>query len=151
MLNRIDVSSSVGWVRNKGNNSLFVVVLICVKVCGDGTLIELSQFWTLSIVLLCYLKLNTLRLHYESIRLIPSIGLIRYINIAITLLDIIHYLVLIKKRIVSETGFCLRCLQVDHTQLNQIDRANLLFGLVYLAQFSGIHLKTESSLGKVVF
>jgi hypothetical protein len=84
-----------------------------------------------------YLKLNstlyvcshltgiTLRLHYEPNRLILSVGLWRrYINITITILDIIDRPAFYLKHNVSETGFCLR-LQVKPTQLGPIDTASL--------------------------
>jgi hypothetical protein len=54
-----------------------------------------------------------------------SIALWRwYINITITILNIIHRPVLYLKHSLSETGFCLH-LQVVHTQLSQIGRASL--------------------------
>jgi hypothetical protein len=55
----------------------------------------------------------------------PSIGLWRwYINITITILDIIHRPVFYLRHDVSETGFYLR-LQVKPTQLSSIDRGSL--------------------------
>jgi hypothetical protein len=54
-----------------------------------------------------------------------STGLWRwYINITITILDIIHRPVFYLKLNVSETGICLR-LQVESTQFSPIDRASL--------------------------
>jgi hypothetical protein len=54
-----------------------------------------------------YLTGNALRLHYESNRLMLFIGLWRcYINIAITILDIIHRPVFYLNHDVSETAFC---------------------------------------------
>jgi hypothetical protein len=56
-----------------------------------------------------------------------SIGLWRwyeYINITITILDIIHRPVFYLKYDVPENGFCLR-LQVEPTESGPIDRASL--------------------------
>jgi hypothetical protein len=54
-----------------------------------------------------------------------SVGLWRwYINVTITFLDSIHRPVFYLKHDVSEIGFCLR-LQVEPTELGQIDRASL--------------------------
>jgi hypothetical protein len=47
-----------------------------------------------------------------------------YINITVTILDIINYPVFYLKHDVSETGFCL-CLQVEHTQMGTVKRASL--------------------------
>jgi hypothetical protein len=72
-----------------------------------------------------YFTVNTLRLHYEHNRLMLSIGLWRwYINITITILDIIHRPVFYLKYDVSETGFCLR-LQKEPTRMGPIDIAGL--------------------------
>jgi hypothetical protein len=72
-----------------------------------------------------YLTGNTLRLHYEPNRSMLSIGSWRwYINITITILDIMHRPVFYLKHDVSETGFCLR-LQVEPTQLCAIAKASL--------------------------
>jgi hypothetical protein len=63
-----------------------------------------------------YMTGNTLRLCYEPNRLILSIVLRWwYINVTITILDIIHCPVFYLKQDVSETEFCL-CLQVEPTQ-----------------------------------
>jgi hypothetical protein len=54
-----------------------------------------------------------------------SIGLSRwYINITITILDIIHRLVFYLKHDVSEAGFCLR-LQTEPTQMGLIEEPSL--------------------------
>jgi hypothetical protein len=85
-----------------------------------------------------YFTGNTLRLRYESNRLMLSIGLWRwYVNITATILDTIHRPVFYLKQGVSETGFCLG-LEVIPTG----------FGLG-----AGYHLKkeTEFSLWNVVF
>jgi hypothetical protein len=58
-------------------------------------------------------------------KFLRSIGLWRwYINITITILDIIHRPVFYLKHDVSETGFCLH-LRVELTQLGPIDTASL--------------------------
>jgi hypothetical protein len=70
-----------------------------------------------------------------------SVGLWRwYINITITILDIIQRHVFYLKHEVAETEFCLR-IQLDPTQVGPIERA------------SRFHLKTEkeSSPRKVIF
>jgi hypothetical protein len=52
--------------------------------------------------------INTLRLRYEPNRLMLSIGMCRwYINITLTILDIVHRPVFYLKQNVSETGLCL--------------------------------------------
>jgi hypothetical protein len=86
-----------------------------------------------------------------------SIGSWRWhIDIIITILDIIHRPVFYLKHNVSDTGLCLR-LQVEHTQLSQIDGISLCCpeigtSSIYSAQLSKLHLKmeTESSLRNVV-
>jgi hypothetical protein len=61
-----------------------------------------------------------------------SIGLWRrYINITITILDIIHRSIFYLKQNVSETGFCLR-LQVESIQLYRIDTASLRLRPLYM-------------------
>jgi hypothetical protein len=56
-----------------------------------------------------------------------SIGLwLWYINITITILDIIHRIVFYLKLDISETGFCL-CLQVEHTQLSPIEEGSVVY------------------------
>jgi hypothetical protein len=71
---------------------------------------------------------NTLCLRYEPKRLMLYICLWRwYINITITILDIIHRLVFYLKYNVSETEFCLRLevvRTVVRTQLGAIDEAS---------------------------
>jgi hypothetical protein len=72
-----------------------------------------------------YLTGNTLRLRYEPNELMLSIGLWRwYINITITILDIIHRSCLFLKHDVPETGFPLR-LQVDPTHLDITNETGL--------------------------
>jgi hypothetical protein len=102
--------------------------------------LQLSQFWTLSIVLsfiwnstqLTYRFVRTwqetLHLRYEPNRLTLSVGLWRwYINIVITILGVIHRPVFFLSQDVSETGFCLR-LQVQPPRLGPIvpDRTQTL-------------------------
>jgi hypothetical protein len=76
-----------------------------------------------------------------------SIGLWRwYINITVTILDIIHLPVFLKHN-VSETGFCLRLL-VETIQFGPIDRASLCLHRSFVQSLknrnhrSG-HLKTK--------
>jgi hypothetical protein len=70
-----------------------------------------------------YLTVNTLRLRYEPNKLILSVGLWRwYINITITILDIIHRPVSYLKHSFSQTGFGLR-LRMVATQLGPTGRA----------------------------
>jgi hypothetical protein len=92
-----------------------------------------------------------------------STGLWRwYINITITILNIIHRTVFHLTHNVSETEFYLR-LQVEPTQLDTIDRARTQYieselcletetTSVYCAQLGKIHLKTEteSSLRNII-
>jgi hypothetical protein len=67
---------------------------------------------------------------------IRSIGLrLWYINITITILDIIHRLVFFLKHLISEAGFCL-CLHVVPRQR--------LANSFYWARLSRFHLKTET-------
>jgi hypothetical protein len=51
-------------------------------------------------------------------------GMISYIDITITILDIIQLPVFSLKHSISETGFCLR-LQVIPTQLGLVDRVSI--------------------------
>jgi hypothetical protein len=99
-----------------------------------------------------YLTGNTLRLRFEPNRLMLSIGFWWwYINITITILDIIHRPVFYLKHNVSETAFCPN-LQVEPSQLSPIDRANLCLctGLetetiyIYWIQLNRFYLKTET-------
>jgi hypothetical protein len=72
-----------------------------------------------------YLTGKKLRLRYEPSRLMLSVGLWRwYINITITIRDIIHHSIFYLKHDISETGFCPR-LQVEPTQLVLIEWASL--------------------------
>jgi hypothetical protein len=72
-----------------------------------------------------YLTGNTSRLRYEPNWLMLSIGLWRwYINITITILDIIQSPVFYLKQDVSETGSCIR-LHVEPTHMGPIDIASL--------------------------
>jgi hypothetical protein len=90
-----------------------------------------------------YLTGNTLRLRYEPESLMPSIGVcLRYINITITIMGIIHRPVFYMKHDVSETGFCLR-LQTETAQFGLLS-ADTHISSIYWVHLIRFHLKKET-------
>jgi hypothetical protein len=81
-----------------------------------------TLYWTLY-------NINPLKLNGHYTKLLLSIGLWRwYIDITITILDIIHRPVFYLKHDVSETGLCLR-IQVEPTQLDSVRRQRLVLSV----------------------